>query len=258
MLGILFRSKSIFVLGFFHPWLHLTKISWKFFAHVIFFFFKQVFPKAKWFNFPKTNQILTFYQTLLALHSIIVPFTKELLSFNNNEFCQSLLDFFEHTLPFIFTYKIALKQRNYSLLQILQPKLWLLLTFMGCSNYSKAVLFQNLLFSYWEKTDHFLAALLHSVPNFFNEEIGEISLSTVARSTRTSFEHCKTLKLKQNYPFVSKIREASDFFGIKLPFKHSASNVGNNRNSTAIKIIQNKFKLLLLQKLASTTNETRK
>jgi hypothetical protein len=55
-----------------------------------------VFPKAKWFNFPKTNQILTFYQTLLALHSIIVPFTKELLSFNNNEFCQSLLDFFEH------------------------------------------------------------------------------------------------------------------------------------------------------------------
>jgi hypothetical protein len=80
-------------------------------------------------------------------------------------------------------------------------------------------MFQNYLFHYWRINNHYLFYLLQEQPSFFNEEIGEISLSTVARSTHNTSEHLKTVKLKENFPFVSKIQEAETFFGITLPSK---------------------------------------
>ena len=44
-------------------------------------------------------------------------------------------------------------------------------------------------------------------------------MSTVARSTHETSEHLHTVKLKENFPFVSKIQEAEKFFGVTLPSK---------------------------------------
>ena len=196
------------------------KKSWIYWSNCTTFLFKILFPKAQWLPKPKSNHILSFYKHLNKIQAFalqkIRPFVRH---YPTIIFYQNLLDFFQHLIPFIFTYKQALKRRNFTFLLDLQPKLWLLLTLTGFQQYSKAVMFQNYLFHYWRINNHYLFHLLQKQPTFFNEEIGEISLSTVARSTHNTSEHLKTEKLKENFPFVSKIQEAETFFGITLPFK---------------------------------------
>ncbi len=244
-------------MGFFHPWLHLLKTSWKFWKHCTSFLFQIVFTKAKWFEAPKTAHILTFYQTLSYHRLEIMELLKDLIFKHSNiSFYQSLMDFIAHIIPFIFTYKVALKQKNFKFLLTLQPKLWILLTFCGNINYSRAVLFQNFLFYYWKSNNHLLSKLLYTVPNFFNEEIGEISLSTVARSTHNTSQQWKTLKLKENFPLISKVRQAADFFGVKMPFKHAQpKNVFFQKNTITGQILMLNLKANL-QKILNTSLTT--
>ena len=202
---------------------------------------------------PKTSQILSFYKALLKTRSFAITVLKHFILQNPEvTFFQSMLDFFTHVLPFIFTYKSVLKQNNFTVLSIFQPKLWILLTFSGCLNYSKAVLFQNFLFKYWNDTNHLLSSLLHTFSNFFNEEIGEISLSTAARSVKNSGESIKSDKLMENFPFVSKIRQAANFFGVALPFKHDFVKETNTveENPSAV-VLKAKLVIYLNKILAS-------
>ena len=149
VLGTDFSFNNIFILGFFHPFLQLLKKSWVYWSNCTSFLFKILFERAQWLPKPKSNHILSFYKHLIKIRSFalqkIRPFT---IQHSTITFYQNLLDFFEYLLSFIFTYKQALKRKNFSFLMELQPKLWLLLHLTGSQQYSKAVMFQNYLFYY--------------------------------------------------------------------------------------------------------------
>ena len=135
------RCDNVFILGFFHPWLILIKKSWNFWGNCTKFFFGILFPKANWYLAPKSVQILSFYNILHKSQDFLAETIKEHTKISTEVFYNNLVDFVDHILPFIFLYREALKRRSFSLLLNLQPKLWFLLQFMGCNNYSRAILF---------------------------------------------------------------------------------------------------------------------
>jgi hypothetical protein len=89
---------------------------------------------------------------------------------------QNLLDFFGHVIPFIFTFRKALKQKNFSFLLTLQPKLWLLLHLVGSAQYSKLFSFKTIFFTTGNKVTTICSNYF-----LFNQAFSmKISLSTVA------------------------------------------------------------------------------
>jgi hypothetical protein len=98
-------------------------------------------------------------------------------------FWHMCFDFFEFWLPAIRNYKMALKICNlrYLLFDAL-PRLWLFFNHCDLSNYRNAVLYHQLFIHHLLRTSHPLGELIMRCPAAFNEELGEISVSTLCRS----------------------------------------------------------------------------
>src|SRR4051794_37734523 len=101
----------------------LLKKSWKFFGNCTKLLFKVLFPKAEWLATPKSNHILSFYKILNKTKQFALRKVKYFIAkFPTITIYKNLKDFFEHLIPFIFTYHKAMKKKNFHLLESLQPK----------------------------------------------------------------------------------------------------------------------------------------
>jgi hypothetical protein len=206
------REKIGIVLGWWHPWKQLVKVVWTGWSFVLKPAFLHLFPTATWFDNPKTKNML---QLLGALNEISKPMLRKLQQlqtkqkYKNLASLKLLTEFFSFVLPVIFrTYKL-LREHNYYLLLKEQTRIWFLLAAHKSIEYAKAVLMQHFCWFVWEQQNPTIMTFVKQSPTSFNEEIGEVSLSMLARSMQQSPSKVNEKKLKENYAFLN---EASNCF----------------------------------------------
>jgi hypothetical protein len=200
-------EKTCILWGNFHAWLKALGYCWTTWQDCTFWLFDILFPNADWYATPTSTNLQQFYNCifqhssslLLIINNTIDNYDTTLQKLN---FLNRLVEFIDIVVPTLHYYHFALKHNNIPTFKLLQKQLFKIILFCEATEYSKCFVFYFLQLFCWRNTS--LSELLDS-HWLLNEEIGEASLSILARSVGTTPQHVKTQRLKENFTLISYI-----------------------------------------------------
>ncbi len=211
-------EKTTVLWGNFHVWLKALTYCWTTWKDVTKFFFTILFPHTEWWTSPTSANLIQFYDYLFKcsfqLLDIIHAEQQKSGSqpIHKQNFLKQCEQFIDVVVPTLHYYYLSLKHKNFKTFQILQWQMFKLIIWCKAIEYAKCFVFYFFLLHIWQDTPIIKIIEQHWMNN---EEIGESSLSILARSTSTTPQSSKTRALKENFKLISFINELQEKENIK-------------------------------------------
>lgn len=193
--------------GTFHPWLKALGYIWNAWGDISQWFFKIFFAKGKFHKDIKSIHARQFYDSLFAsLPQLVQSLEQSENKIQDSRVYKRLHQYLTIVVPTIHYYFHALHCDNYESFFKLQTQLFLLILHCRAREYSVAFVHNQILWHYWKTSCLQQLLKRHWL---LNEEIGEITLSILARSAQNTPEHVKTQQLVENYSLITHVHHMS-------------------------------------------------
>ncbi len=202
-------SNVTFIWGNFHCWLKALGYCWDTWQDVTRWLFDIIFPNVPWWKTPTTANLIQFYNHIFQhvedlLYQIALFNMDKELSPSDIHALSRIRDFLQNVVPTLHYYYYALRRNNNETFQKLQWQLFKIIMFCNANEYKKCFVFNYFLLHNWRNTP---MQELFNRHWELNEEIGESSLSILARSTSSCPQNSKTAKLKENLVLISHMHQ---------------------------------------------------
>lgn len=223
-------DKVCFLWGNFHCWLKAMGYCWNTWKDVTKWLFNILFPGMPWWSSPTSANLIQFYSTIFVhaadMLVLLAQFaTSDTLSNLEKCFLKRLRDFLQHVVPTLHYYYHALKHNNNSSFRLLQRQLFKIILFCNAREYSKCFVFNYFLQYAWRNTQF---QHLFDQHWLLNEEIGESSLSILARSVISCPQSAKQAKLKENFVLIPRMRQLQSQYHGEVVSNNEQSQIKQN------------------------------
>jgi hypothetical protein len=221
--------------GLWHPWVHFTKSLWSWARPLTSRLYEMLFPHSTFTDTPRgtrAGRLLTCFSaaaftllesdpTLLGRIGKLPTKTAKLLYF-----------FFANLLPVAQSYKNALRSGQWQSIFTALHKIWYGFSIMDNPVYTRTIFAFLTSLHFWKEQGSSLYDLISSQPHLFNEEVGELSLSFVARTLQKQNKHLRFEAVQKAFTQMTPLRQLTKQWDQALSVSQEAASEETDANNT--------------------------